>query len=98
MINAKQELLDVLNDMVIVAATIRRESEVVQLKEKHTKREYESFMNKLDFTYDNGSGTQYLYGTIWCTNGTWLEREEYDGSEWWKVIVYPTIPPHLKHF
>jgi hypothetical protein len=37
----------------------------------------------LDFEYDDGYGSQFLFGYIWYTDGTWSEREEYDGSEWW---------------
>ena len=44
----------------------------------------ESVLDSLDFEYDNGYGQQYIYGYIWYTDGTWSERQEYDGSEWWQ--------------
>ena len=34
--------------------------------------------------YDEGFGTQELFGVVVLTNGEWLERGEYDGSEWWE--------------
>ena len=37
----------------------------------------------LDFEYDNGYGSQELFGEIIFKDGSWLERGEYDGSEWW---------------
>lgn len=36
-----------------------------------------------DKFYDNGFGGQELYGNVVFTDGTWLERGEYDGLEWW---------------
>lgn len=38
--------------------------------------------------YDSGFGGQRLFGYVWLSQG-WLERGEYDGSEWW---VHPTCP------
>jgi 8-oxo-dGTP pyrophosphatase MutT (NUDIX family) len=45
----------------------------------------------LDFEYDAGFGGRVLYGTIWRTDGTWHERDEYDGSEWWRHVTRPEI-------
>ena len=46
----------------------------------------------LDFEYDNGYGGQELFGNVWYTDGTWSERGEYDGAEWWEHKVCPDIP------
>lgn len=46
----------------------------------------------VDVEYDNGFGVQELYGTVWFKDGTWAEREEYDGSEWWDIKVRPALP------
>jgi len=46
-------------------------------------------------TYDSGYGGQELFGTIWMKNGDWLERGEYDGSEWWEYKTCPEIPAEL---
>ena len=46
----------------------------------------------LNFTYDDGFGTQELFGTVWFDDGTWSERDEYDGSEWWTRRIRPPIP------
>ena len=34
---------------------------------------------------------------IWLMEeGTWIERGEYDGSEWWEYRECPSIPDELK--
>lgn len=44
-------------------------------------------IDKLDEVYyDNGFGWQYLCGEVNFKDGTWLEREEYDGSEKWIYV------------
>lgn len=68
----------------------------ILLKDGHTQEEYEKFLNELDFEYDNGYGLQYLYGTVWLEEpGLWMNREEYDGSEWWGFNKCPEIPDYL---
>ena len=39
--------------------------------------------------YNDGYGSQELFGTIWMTDGTWYTRGEYDGSEWWEHHACP---------
>jgi hypothetical protein len=69
----------------------------INLREGHSIGEYEEFLHKLDFEYDNGYGGQVLHGTVWLTEeNTWLERGEYDGSEWWEYKECPQIPDKLK--
>lgn len=43
-----------------------------------------------DLNYDDGYGGQELHGIIVFKNGTWLERGEYDGAEWWEYKKTPT--------
>jgi len=99
--NAKQELLHILKDTRLVkCATIHKlniykddknnESKVLKLN--YTEDDYNEFLNKLDFEYNEDYGTQILYGIVWLEDNTWLLREEYDGSEWWKHITIPEIP------
>lgn len=53
----------------------------------------EKFEEYLNYKYDSGYGgtevDEYLYivGDNW-----WLERHEYDGSEWWEYKTLPTRP------
>ena len=60
------------------------------------QEEYEEFLSKLDFEYDSGYGLQNLFGFIWYKDGTWSERCEYDGSEWYQYQRCPEIPKSLK--
>jgi prophage pi3 protein 38-like sequence len=41
--------------------------------------------------YDSGYGTQEWSGWISFQDGTWLERAEYDGSEWWSYKSCPKL-------
>ncbi len=67
----------------------------LELPINYSNEQFEEFLNKLNFEYDNGYGTQYLQGTIWYTDGTWSDRGEYDGSEWWQHQSVPNIPDSL---
>lgn len=56
----------------------------------------QDFLQTIDYQYDSGYGVQEVYGTIWYADGTWSEREEYDGEEWWEHRSCPQIPDELK--
>ena len=82
MINAKEELLREVGE---------KEVELVRIVfgKKHQPQQIiegslVEVLPMLDFEYDDGYGGQYLYGYIWYTDGTWSERGEYDGTEWWE--------------
>jgi len=68
----------------------------INLPVRYTDSELTSFKAVLaSIDYDNGFGTQHLFGTIWLNDGTWMDREEYDGSEWWSHCMRPSIPESL---
>jgi len=99
--NAKEELLDVLNCPAasgIKCAYIEYEAgwdeprTIITLKVDHNQEDLEQFLDKLDFNYDSGFGSQQLFGVVWLEDDTWLSRGEYDGSEWWKHNKLPKIP------
>lgn len=56
----------------------------------------ELFWKIADKEYDNGFGTHIIplnlkiVGDDW-----WLERHEYDGSEWWEFKTLPTRPANI---
>lgn len=50
----------------------------------HVERDLERFLKEIDFDYDDGFGGQYVFGKIMLVDGSWVERAEYDGSEWWE--------------
>ena len=97
--NAQVELLERLEfGAKIKCASIQygdgyfTEPKCMVLKLNYSENEYEAFLKSLDFNYDHGYGMQYLYGTVWLEDGTWLSRGEYDGSEWWEHNMLPEIP------
>lgn len=65
------------------------------LKENWNNDEWLSFVQDLNFNYDDGFGSQSLFGIVWFKDGSWLERHEYDGSEWWEYKKTPAIPTVL---
>ena len=74
-----------------------RVHDLIDLREGYHIGEYEEFLHRLDFEYDNGYGGQQVYGTVWLKeDNTWLERGEYDGSEWWDYKKCPSVPEELK--
>ncbi|MCU0437463.1 MAG: hypothetical protein MUC49_06065 [Raineya sp.] len=100
MLNAKQELLEITkNTAKVKCASISKGyddsndlTKRMILKINHSEEEYQQFLNSLDFEYDDGYGTQELYGIVWLEDGTWLSRREYDGSECWEHHIMPAIP------
>ena len=67
----------------------------ILLEYNYTQEELNKFLNEIDFEYDGGFGEQELYGFIWYTDGSWSERGEYDGSEWWGYKKCPSIEDFL---
>ena len=60
------------------------------LPSKRTNEDEFKFINELDkIDYDDGYGTQELFGVVVFNDGTWLSRWEYDGSEGWRHNVIP---------
>lgn len=102
-INAKRELLNNIPRFVKIKCAAIYEDDYDQttvrfkLKLGHSQEELESFLSCLDYNYDNGYGGQHLFGYIWLDDGTWLERGEYDGSEWWEHKLINDIPEFLNN-
>ena len=98
--NAKQEFLNHTSGKEILCAQIQHDDydgplKAFNLTTGWTKEDLDSFLSDIDFDYDSGYGGQNLFGTIWYVDGTWSERGEYDGSEWWEYRVCPGIPSEL---
>lgn len=53
--------------------------------------EFEELAN---FDYDNSYGSSKIATdlVIIFSDGSWFERGEYDGSEWWEYKTCPSIP------
>ena len=67
-----------------------KEKDII-LNPGYTNEDYINFLKKLEFDYDSGYGGQELFGTIFCEDGIWFNRGEYDGSEWWEKKQYPKL-------
>lgn len=54
----------------------------------------DSFLIAANFTYDAGYGGQeVLSDLVLVGDDWWLERGEYDGSEWWDFKTLPVLSP-----
>lgn len=69
---------------------------IVTLKENWSNDEWLAFLEGLRFNYDDGFGSQHLFGAVWFKDGSWLERYEYNGSEGWVLKRIPDIPQDLQ--
>lgn len=99
-INAKQELLKSVNanNITILKIDIKYcgdDDNKGKIITKHI-----TSLDELNFDYDAGYGVQELYGIVYCKDSknspVWLTREEYDGSEWWKVNTIPEFYNTIK--
>lgn len=104
--NARDEFIKHIENRTVKCASVGEDEDSYRLEvgEKakrlllsvgHTPDEYMNFLCALNFEYDDGYGGQNLFGTIWYTDGSWSERGEYDGSEWWDHRELPVIPEEL---
>ena len=69
---------------------------IITLKENWNNDEWLAFLEGLRFNYDDGFGSQHLFGVVWFKDGSWLERYEYDGSEGWVFKRTPDVPQVLR--
>lgn len=65
-------------------------------------REFQIPMNEFikcaDQEYDAGFGSLYVAEDLLIVGSDfWLERHEYDGSEWWEYKELPQMPQEVKH-
>ena len=103
MANCQEEFLDEVGNKKLLCVKIfygagywdesRKKS--ARLPVGFTEADLKNFLDSINFTYDNSWGSQELFGIIWYKDGTWSERAEYDGSEWWEHKVCPKIPEDL---
>lgn len=108
--NAKLELINSIRERTVKCAEIAYSScslwemddqipppnKEIFLKVGYTESDWQEFLNELDFSYDSGYGGQELHGTVWFNSDAWMERQEYDGSEYWTICSKPNIPSACK--
>jgi len=81
--------------------------ETIEILENHDKSKYdvkwvgndkfytdwENFELISDVEYDDGYGCQEVAADLIIVGETWwIERHEYDGSEWWEFKQFPKMP------
>lgn len=93
MTNAKTELLELLKEYKVelrcgyledVAYASKTKGKKWLLKDGYSFKDEATFLEEIDFEYDSGFGSDEIGGILWFTDGTWADRGEYDGSEWWE--------------
>jgi hypothetical protein len=58
---------------------------------------WEEFTKLADFYYDNGYGeVEIRLNLVVVGKDWWLERHEYDGSEWWEYKEHPKLQENHK--
>lgn len=101
-INASEELLKAIpfgNDIERACIQVDPDYDsctTYYLDKYYLPEDYKKFFELLDFEYENGFGRQRLDGTVWLADGSWLERGEYDGSEWWEWKRSPDVPEFFR--
>ena len=95
MTNAKIEFLTETKKHTVIWASISFENKkTYKLLPGYTKKQYDNFLNFIDFEYDNDYSGQELCGVIMCENGVWFDRNDSDGYEWWEQHK----PPKMENF
>lgn len=89
MCNAKEELWEALGERSgsFEGAKIRYKGKE-RVFRQHELKELLTFLN---FEYDSGYGSQVLFGFVLLSEGEWLERDQYDGMEWWSKKSRPSL-------
>ena len=87
--NLLQETLDELKENGKTPADVRW----VGRESVNAKCSWDEFAKQSDFEYYNGYGSAEIPGDLVVAGDDWwLERAEYDGSEWWKFKTLPVEP------
>lgn len=95
--NAKNETLNAIGQRIVdygflALERVYSDDPCYENEPKEKFDSHEDFLSKIDkfdTEYDAGYGGQEFYGCIVFTDGTWLTRGEYDGSEWWQNHIKP---------
>ena len=67
--------------------------DVVWVGNEEVKTNWENFAKIADVEYDHGFGSQQVATDLLIVGKNWwLERHEYDGSEWWEFKQMPQKP------
>ena len=74
----------------------KKETDVKWVGTSTHKTTWEDFKKNADVDYDSGYGSSKVAQDLLVVGENWwLERGEYDGSEWWEHNKLPEIPKEL---
>jgi len=80
--------------LLIIKEHNKKESEILWVGTRQEFTDWETFKKYADFDYNEGFGAEEINGSLLIVaNDWWLERHEYDGSEWWEFKTLPQQPP-----
>ena len=100
MVNAKQELLKIVNAKKLTILKIDVTFYDTFNDGRNTIAKSISSLDELDFNYNNYFGVQSLFGSVYCKNSdnrpVWLRRVIDDGKEWWDVNTLPKFYDTIK--
>lgn len=87
--NLLNETLNILKENGETPADVRW----VGRESANAKCSWDDFSKQADFEYNNGYGWQEIPADLVAVGDNWwLERAEYDGSEWWEFKTIPKEP------
>lgn len=68
-------------------------ADVLYVADQDTYTTWKEFAKVANIEYDDSFGTQYVNAYLQIIGKDfWLERHEYDGSEWWAYKTQPVLP------
>lgn len=86
MVNLLVETKDIMNSHG------KTPSDVRWVGEKDGWCTWDEYADQADRDYDDGYGGEEVSRIIIVGDDWWLERHEYDGSEWWEYKKLPVKP------
>lgn len=85
--------MNLLKETIEILKENKKEPEdVVAIIDGEFRTSWENFVEIADFEYDDGFGGSEICEILKIVGKDfWLERHEYDGSEWWEYKTMPNI-------
>ena len=72
--------------------------DVLWVGSRSVKTSWDNFVQVANVQYDNGFGVPEVAADLLIVGKDWwLEREEYDGAEWWSFKTLPREPEKKEH-
>lgn len=88
--NLKEETLNILNEHG------KSINDIEWIGMRNVEIPIATFLDLADVEYDDGFGLPEVDETLIVVGGDWwLERAEYDGSEWWEFKTLPKRPDEI---